>query len=695
MTRPLIFGTLALFVLSSSSRISAQTVGYVGDYAYGTVDDVCADGNLLYVIAGGNLFYVLEHTGPSSFVDRFKTRLVGHFSRIKRVDDYLYLYRSDLGVIDISNPTQPVMVFTDDDFEYTDFDVQGSIGCAVGANTGFRALDLSSPAAPVPLDEYRPPGGTAYYAVAMNANTAYVAERTTSSAAIRIGTIDVSDPSSIVLGTFELLAYDFCHDLFWRDGELDVGLNNTMTAVTIPPLTQLATWSWSPYSYNRVGEYDVFSTIGGVHVLLGGTDLGSTPLDGVGWTGSSVSGTTLYRAAWEAGIEVLDVTDPEDITQTEQFHRLHMPVGIEIDDSRFFAFEDKRMLVFDRDVPIDQQQPLVLQGTFDQTEIHDGWLYTTGPNLELVDLSDPGYPRLLTHIPLPNTDIEIQGDILYASDSYGDLLHVIDVREPFAIFQYASIPHAIADGALIATSATHLYLLDEGIVDIFDLSDPTAPTFVTSFSSGPMDGIQVEGDNLYMNSRLAGLTIYSLADPLNPVQVGQIQDFVWSFQVRGNIAALAAGYAGTSVFDVSDPSAPTLIAGAPWAGWSERICYDEDRVYTMQDRIGVFEYEVDLGPTGVEPIAGDLVLGSYPNPARGRAQIFFSTPRSGTATLKLYDLAGRLVHRWRRHVDAGGRETLSWNGRDASGETVASGVYVLRMEAPGGAGRSHRIVWMR
>jgi flagellar hook assembly protein FlgD len=63
-------------------------------------------------------------------------------------------------------------------------------------------------------------------------------------------------------------------------------------------------------------------------------------------------------------------------------------------------------------------------------------------------------------------------------------------------------------------------------------------------------------------------------------------------------------------------------------------------------------------------------------------------------TLDLYDVSG---HRVRRLVDGervAGRHRVPFDGRDAGGARLASGVYVARLESAAGAART-RIVLLR
>jgi predicted outer membrane repeat protein len=95
-------------------------------------------------------------------------------------------------------------------------------------------------------------------------------------------------------------------------------------------------------------------------------------------------------------------------------------------------------------------------------------------------------------------------------------------------------------------------------------------------------------------------------------------------------------------------------------------------------------------PVGQSPAEvtteGRLALRLYPaspNPFTGKTSIRVDVPgHSRTATLTVYDLGGRktttLLHSIGR-----GRHRVEWNGRDARGNAVASGVYFLRLEVDG------------
>jgi len=70
-----------------------------------------------------------------------------------------------------------------------------------------------------------------------------------------------------------------------------------------------------------------------------------------------------------------------------------------------------------------------------------------------------------------------------------------------------------------------------------------------------------------------------------------------------------------------------------------------------------------------------------PNPFNPSTQISFSTPQAGHVTLRVFDIRGRLVRSLVDRDYAAGDWTVSWDGRDDSGRSVASGAYLYELRA--------------
>ena len=97
---------------------------------------------------------------------------------------------------------------------------------------------------------------------------------------------------------------------------------------------------------------------------------------------------------------------------------------------------------------------------------------------------------------------------------------------------------------------------------------------------------------------------------------------------------------------------------------------------------------VDAKPIATASVGGDarrLSLFVGPNPAAGMAMAVFTLPHEAVVDLGVFDLAGRRVRTIATHEAlAGGTYTRVWDGRRDDGANAPPGLYLVRLETPGG-----------
>ena len=87
--------------------------------------------------------------------------------------------------------------------------------------------------------------------------------------------------------------------------------------------------------------------------------------------------------------------------------------------------------------------------------------------------------------------------------------------------------------------------------------------------------------------------------------------------------------------------------------------------------------------TSVPGDGARLSLSLSRNPFAGEASVTFNLPHSSAATLSIYDTAGRLVRAFRTGSSSAAKRHVVWDGTDSSGNRVASGVYLFKLEHEG------------
>ncbi len=109
------------------------------------------------------------------------------------------------------------------------------------------------------------------------------------------------------------------------------------------------------------------------------------------------------------------------------------------------------------------------------------------------------------------------------------------------------------------------------------------------------------------------------------------------------------------------------VAGEPWA------CGAHDAVLRYANPAGLAEEG---------PASPRLLLGrADPNPFTQSVSIGYTLPQPGHVCLAVYDLLGRPARVLCDGVRAAGTYRACWDGRDATGRAMSSGVYFARLEA--------------
>ncbi|PKN80791.1 MAG: Gingipain R [Candidatus Cloacimonetes bacterium HGW-Cloacimonetes-1] len=85
---------------------------------------------------------------------------------------------------------------------------------------------------------------------------------------------------------------------------------------------------------------------------------------------------------------------------------------------------------------------------------------------------------------------------------------------------------------------------------------------------------------------------------------------------------------------------------------------------------------------GLTPVITAL-NGNYPNPFNPETAIRFAVKDSGPVRLSVFNIKGQLVKTLVNNSMSAGNHSVVWNGKDNSGASVSSGVYLYRMEAKG------------
>lgn len=153
-----------------------------------------------------------------------------------------------------------------------------------------------------------------------------------------------------------------------------------------------------------------------------------------------------------------------------------------------------------------------------------------------------------------------------------------------------------------------------------------------------------------------------------------------------------AGLLATGPFPYLAPNDSLEVTFAMVCGPdAQNLWANARRIADLYDASWVFD------PTAVPETqaAGVRMLPAAPNPFNPTTEIRFGLARPTDIDLAIYAVDGRRVRALVQGEMPAGEHRLTWNGQDDTGQGVASGVYLVRLEAAGYSAATQRIVLVR
>jgi PKD domain-containing protein/Big-like domain-containing protein/putative Ig domain-containing protein len=284
----------------------------------------------------------------------------------------------------------------------------------------------------------------------------------------------------------------------------------------------------------------------------------------------------------------------------------------------------------------------------------------------------------------PGVDIEFRGTA--SSDPDGDAL----------TFAWDFGDGAMAAGATVlrAYSAVGTYNVVLRVTDAGGLfaDDPTTATIVPETSVTLV--LRKDGSTLSVGKNSpTTLGIEETEVPLANILVGTIR-LTTDFPNAGTISECAADPKRSEIGDLNRNGIFDL--GVDFSGFCLKNLFANTPNNSTVNLIVTGQSQT---PTGTTPLRGvkavtlkkggngaPVLATTYPNPFNPRGTFLFITTRPGNASVRLFDLQGRLVRvLMPSQYLAPGVHDLTVDGHDDQGRSLSSGVYFYRLDSADGA----------
>jgi hypothetical protein len=240
------------------------------------------------------------------------------------------------------------------------------------------------------------------------------------------------------------------------------------------------------------------------------------------------------------------------------------------------------------------------------------WVSTVWSGIQAFDISDPtDLERIGAVFPSSGCfGLTIAGGVLWATSDVG--LHGIDISNPTRPRTLSTAASSQAFAVTVVDDRAYT-AADWAGLDIFDVSDPAEPVFLGRFFHGDLQtsDVEVSGSAAFIIS-YDKLRVVDVSDPAFPVGVATIEDVGYgpghSLALDGNWLAVADSLRGLRVFDVSNPEAPQSISTSSVAGYTGALAMSDDVVYLASLESGGGSFRtIDISDPSSPSLAGGPV----------------------------------------------------------------------------------------
>lgn len=417
-------------------------------------------------------------------------------------------------------------------------------------------------------------------------------------------------------------------------------------------------------------------------------------------TASGGSQHHAFIADYSAGVRAINISDPALLTESGFLQVApHNGGGFSFgkayrsavrDQIAYIAYGWDGLKIVDVNDP---QQPQLLgelntPGDARDVKVENDFAYVADwdPGLRVINISDPQQPQEVRALRIGRTrQLALANAFAYVAASDSGLV-VLDLANPAD--PVVSAADTTVFGQAIATNGQSLLLADNQRLILFDISDPAYP--VRHGASDPFttgcEGLALHGQNVFVPDG-DSLRIYDISNPdsLLQVSVTSLAGSGFDVAVQYPYAGIAAGESGLQIFDISDETDPYLAGVYSNINIARGITIANQLLFLSEEKAGLSIYRFD-GLTALEDPAVSLpqtllLMQNYPNPFNGTTVIDYYLPAAGEVDLAIYNLLGQEIKTLVRSGKRAGTHTIRWDGRDANGNPVASGVYFYRLKA--------------
>ena len=215
-------------------------------------------------------------------------------------------------------------------------------------------------------------------------------------------------------------------------------------------------------------------------------------------------------------------------------------------------------------------------------------------------------------------DIHKAGNIVFtASEAFG--VEIFDASDPQRIVKLAEFDQIDSAYSIDSKDNTLYIAADRDDLVLLDITDPANPLHISTIETGRRArDVRVAGDLLFVIDRTNGLSIFDVSQPASPTLRSHLDLPGWNDQISFNhdftLACVSSPTFDALILDIADPDSPVVRSSiSPIGGGDNGIqttTFHADRLYTPEDADGYRVWDIS-DPSNPTLIAHNQI--SYPS----------------------------------------------------------------------------------
>ena len=371
---------------------------------------------------------------------------------------------------------------------------------------------------------------------------------------------------------------------------------------------------------------------------------------------------TIIAQSLDYGIYFFDLSDPENPAIIQNY--LHYEYGV------YIYCENNKLAV---------------------SYVEDGSCY-----FDLYDISDPYDVHLISQYPLEWYEFVISAnedwsEVFIQSFDYNNsyfrkaFINQSGNLENIYTYNLPSLNFKIKDdyGYYLISNREMFYL------EVLSGLNSDYPELINSIEIG---NYTVGSTFITLNNSLLEFTsfndettfFYDTVNPSEPQFLTELSEQTLSAGLAYNNHYFSANSNTSFIYDLNNP--PPIVYPINQVTSHTNIFMIKEMIidneeYLIVDNQGSLEvWSLNITQSVEEELPKpEITLSNYPNPFNPETNIVFNLPEDGKVQLDIYNIKGQMIKSLISDQMAVGEHSIVWNGEDASGKKVSSGIYLYKL----------------